>query len=163
MRRTTVGLDSPRTAAGGEIRWVDLDPARGVESNKRRPGVIVSNDGANTTASRRGRGVVTIVPVTSNVERIYPFQVLLTAEATGLARDSKAHVVAPPRTRRSAPARSAGPRRRDRSEARCVSAQITAIPRPSIGGRGRVGEPEGVGLVGDGGDAAGRRLASGLL
>lgn len=74
----------------GEIRWVDLDPARGVESNKRRPGVIVSNDGANSTASRLGRGVVTIVPVTSNVERIFPFQVLLTADATGLARDSKA-------------------------------------------------------------------------
>jgi len=74
----------------GEIRWVDLGPARGVESNKRRPGVIVSNDGANATASRLGRGVVTIVPVTSNVERIYPFQVLLTAQATGLARDSKA-------------------------------------------------------------------------
>ena len=31
-----------------------------------------------------------MVPVTSNVERIYPFQVLLTAGATGLARDSKA-------------------------------------------------------------------------
>lgn len=74
----------------GEIRWVDLDPIRGAESDKRRPGVIVSNDGANTTASRLGRGVVTVVPVTSNVERIYPFQVLLTAEATGLARDSKA-------------------------------------------------------------------------
>lgn len=29
-------------------------------------------------------------PSTSNVERIYPFQVLLTADATGLARDSKA-------------------------------------------------------------------------
>lgn len=74
----------------GEIRWVDLNPARGVESNKRRPGVIVSNDGANTTASRLGRGVVTMVPVTSNVERIYPFQVLLSAQATGLDRDSKA-------------------------------------------------------------------------
>ena len=74
----------------GEIRWIDLDPVRGVESNKRRPGVIVSNDGANTTANRLGRGVVTIVPVTSNIERIYPFQVLVDAEATGLARDSKA-------------------------------------------------------------------------
>ena len=74
----------------GEIRWVDLDPARGTESNKRRPGIIVSNDGANTTASRLGRGVVTVVPVTSNVDRIYPFQVLLTAETTGLDRDSKA-------------------------------------------------------------------------
>jgi mRNA interferase MazF len=74
----------------GEIRWVDLEPARGVGSNKRRPGVIVSNDGANTAASRLGSGVVTIVPVTSNVERVYPFQVLLTAQTTGLAKDSKA-------------------------------------------------------------------------
>lgn len=74
----------------GEIRWVDLDPVRGAESNKRRPAVIVSNDGANTTANRLGRGVVTVVPVTSNTARVHPFQVLLTAEATGLARDSKA-------------------------------------------------------------------------
>lgn len=74
----------------GEIRWVDLDPARGAESNKRRPAVIVSNDGANTTASRLGRGVVTVVPVTSNVERIYPFQTALGAGNTGLPADSKA-------------------------------------------------------------------------
>jgi len=74
----------------GDIRWVDLDPARGAESNKRRPAVIVSNDGANTTANRLGRGVVTVVPVTSNVERIYPFQAVLSARATGLPSDSKA-------------------------------------------------------------------------
>jgi len=74
----------------GEIRWIDLDPARGAEAGKRRPGVIVSNDGANTAASRLGRGVVTIVPVTSNTERVYPFQVLLAAGATGLDMDSKA-------------------------------------------------------------------------
>jgi mRNA interferase MazF len=74
----------------GEIRWVDLEPVRGAESSKRRPAVIVSNDGANTTANRLGRGVVTVVPVTTNAERIYPFQVLVPADATGLARDSKA-------------------------------------------------------------------------
>ena len=74
----------------GEIRLVDLDPVRGSEANKRRPGVIVSNDGANSTAQRLGRGVVTIVPVTSNIERVYPFQVLLPAQETGLAGDSKA-------------------------------------------------------------------------
>jgi mRNA interferase MazF len=34
--------------------------------------------------------VITVVPVTSNVERVYPFQVLLPAAATGLDRDSKA-------------------------------------------------------------------------
>lgn len=74
----------------GEVCVVDLDPVRGAEAIKTRPAVIVSNDGANATATRLGRGVVTVVPVTSNVERIYPFQVLLTATATGLQRDSKA-------------------------------------------------------------------------
>ena len=52
--------------------------------------MIVSNDGANTTAVRLGRGVVTVVPVTSNVRRIYPFQVLLPADDCGLRQDSKA-------------------------------------------------------------------------
>jgi mRNA interferase MazF len=74
----------------GEIRLVDLDPARSGEAQKRRPAVLVSNDGANTTAARLGRGVVTVVPVTSNVGRVYPFQVLLAADDTGLDRDSKA-------------------------------------------------------------------------
>ena len=74
----------------GEIRLVDLDPSRGAEADKRRPAVIVSNDGANTTAERLGRGVVTVVPVTSNIRRIYPFQVLLSSAETGLVADSKA-------------------------------------------------------------------------
>ncbi|RZV42626.1 MAG: type II toxin-antitoxin system PemK/MazF family toxin [Acidimicrobiia bacterium] len=74
----------------GEIRLVDLDPARRSEADKRRPAVLVSNDGANTTAAQLGRGVVTVVPVTSNVGRVYPFQVLLAAPETGLDRDSKA-------------------------------------------------------------------------
>jgi mRNA interferase MazF len=74
----------------GEIRWVDVDPVRGAEANKRRPGVVVSNDGANATAARLGRGVVTVVPVTTNASRVYPFQVLLPASDTGLARASKA-------------------------------------------------------------------------
>ena len=74
----------------GEIRLVNLDPVIGAEANKRRPAVIVSNDGANATAARLGRGVVTVVPVTSNVTRVYPFQVKLSAEATGLRTESKA-------------------------------------------------------------------------
>lgn len=74
----------------GEIRLVDLDPTRGAEANKHRPAVVVSNDGANTTAERLGRGVITVVPVTSNITTIYPFQVLLDAASTGLSRDSKA-------------------------------------------------------------------------
>ena len=74
----------------GEIREVDLEPVRGSEANKRRPAIVVSNDAANATASRLGRGVITVVPVTSNVNRVYPFQTLLPAAATGLPRDSKA-------------------------------------------------------------------------
>ncbi len=74
----------------GEVRLTDLDPAPGSEAGKRRPAVIVSNDRANTTAARSGRGVVTVVPVTSNVTRVFPFQVLLPAEHTGLRVDSKA-------------------------------------------------------------------------
>jgi mRNA interferase MazF len=74
----------------GDIHSVDLDPARGSEANKRRPAVVVSNDAANATAGRLGRGVITVVPVTSNIERVYPFQVLLPAAETGLDRDAKA-------------------------------------------------------------------------
>lgn len=69
---------------------VDLEPARGSEANKRRPAVIVSNDRANTVAARLGRGVVTVVPVTSNTDAVYPFQTLLPADETGLPHDSKA-------------------------------------------------------------------------
>ena len=74
----------------GEIRFADLEPVRGSEANKRRPVVIVSNDGANARASTLGRGVVTVVPVTSNVARVLPFQTLLEAGVTGLAHLSKA-------------------------------------------------------------------------
>lgn len=73
-----------------EIRLVNLDPVIGNEAAHTRPGVVVSNDGANTTAARLGRGVITVVPVTSNIDRIYPFQVLLQATASGLDSDSKA-------------------------------------------------------------------------
>jgi mRNA interferase MazF len=74
----------------GDIYLVDLDPSLGAEADKRRPAIVVSNDTANASATRLGRGVITVVPVTSNVERVHPFQVLLPATETGLDRDSKA-------------------------------------------------------------------------
>lgn len=74
----------------GDICLTDLDPARGSEANKRRPAVVVSNDRANLAAERAGRGVITIVPVTRNVARVFPFQTLLPADVTGLTLDSKA-------------------------------------------------------------------------
>lgn len=74
----------------GEIYLVAFDSAHGSEANKTRPGVIVSNDAANRVADRTGRGVVTVVPVTSNLTRVYPFQVELRAAECGLSADSKA-------------------------------------------------------------------------
>jgi mRNA interferase MazF len=74
----------------GEIRLVDLDPARGSEADKRRPAVVVSNDRANAAADRYGRGTVAVVPLTSSVARVFAFQTMLPGESTGLPIDSKA-------------------------------------------------------------------------
>ena len=74
----------------GEVRMVDLDPVRGAEANKTRPAVVVSNDAANAAAARLSRGVITVVPITSNVSRVYPFQLLLPSGSCGLPRHSKA-------------------------------------------------------------------------
>ena len=54
--------------------------------------MIVSNDRANATAARLGRGVVTVVAVTSTLADIYPFQTALPAAETGLRVDSKAQI-----------------------------------------------------------------------
>jgi len=74
----------------GDVYVVDLEPSRGSEADKVRPAVVVGNDAANRVVERGGRGTVTIVPVTSNVGRVYPFQVLIAAGEGGLAVDSKA-------------------------------------------------------------------------
>jgi mRNA interferase MazF len=74
----------------GDVYLVNLDPAQGGEANKRRPAVIVSNDATNRVSERNGRGVVTVVPLTSNTARVYPFQALVTVGESGLSLDSKA-------------------------------------------------------------------------
>ncbi len=74
----------------GEIHLIDLDPGQGSEADKLRPAVIVSNNGANAAAERTGRGVVTVVPITTNTTRVFAFQVLLPAPECGLRHESKA-------------------------------------------------------------------------
>ena len=69
----------------GEIYFAALDPTRGGEIQKTRPVIVVSNNAANRSAA-----VVTVVPLTSNVDRVFPFEVLLAASRTGLSKDSKA-------------------------------------------------------------------------
>ena len=68
----------------GEIYFANLSPAVGSEMDKRRPVVIVSND-ANNNAST----TVTVLPITSNMIRVYPFEVLLNPEDSGLPKTSK--------------------------------------------------------------------------
>lgn len=74
----------------GEIRVVEFGLGSGTNASTTRPAVVVSNDAANAAATRLGRGIVTVVPVTPHVDHVHPFQVLLPARDTGLPRDAKA-------------------------------------------------------------------------
>ena len=57
----------------GEVWWVDSEPSLGGEIRKQRPAGIVSNDASNKHLSR-----VQMVPITSNVDRLYPSESYVT-------------------------------------------------------------------------------------
>ena len=59
----------------GSVWWVEFDPSIGSEIQKTRPAVIVSNDTANKYLSR-----VVVIPLTSNVSRIYPGEAVVTVD-----------------------------------------------------------------------------------
>lgn len=51
----------------GDVFLADLEPIRGSEANKARPVVLVANEASLSAAASFSRGVVTVVPCTSNL------------------------------------------------------------------------------------------------
>jgi mRNA interferase MazF len=56
----------------GDVWWINFDPSVGGEVKKQRPAVIVSNDASNQYLNR-----LQVVPLTSNVEKVYPSEAVV--------------------------------------------------------------------------------------
>jgi mRNA interferase MazF len=68
----------------GEVFLVNFDPTVGAEAKKTRPAVVVSNDVNNAHSP-----IVSISPITSNVTKIYSFEVEIPSGMGGLRTRSK--------------------------------------------------------------------------
>lgn len=71
----------------GEVFLVNFDPTIGAEAKKTRPAVVVSNDINNAHSP-----IISISPITSNVVRVYSFEVEITSGVGGLHTRSKVMV-----------------------------------------------------------------------
>ena len=71
----------------GNVFLVNFDPTIGAEAKKTRPAVVVSNDINNVHSP-----IISISPITSNVARIYSFEVEVPPSKGGLRTRSKVMV-----------------------------------------------------------------------
>jgi len=68
----------------GDVFMANLDPTIGAEVNKTRPVLIISNNANNKHST-----IVTAIPITSNITKVYPFEVFLDKKESGLPKISK--------------------------------------------------------------------------
>jgi mRNA interferase MazF len=71
----------------GEVFLVNFDPTVGAEAKKTRPALVVSNDINNAHSP-----IVSISPITSNVTKVYSFEVEIPPGVGGLKTRSKVMV-----------------------------------------------------------------------
>ena len=72
----------------GEIYLVNFDPTVGHEVKKKRPAVIISNNIHNQFSP-----LVTVAPLSSNINKVYSFEVYIQKESAGLNENSKIMII----------------------------------------------------------------------
>ena len=72
----------------GEIYLVNFDPTIGHEAKKKRLALILSNNIHNQYSP-----LVTVAPLSSNTNKVYPFEVYSAKKSTGLKENSKIMII----------------------------------------------------------------------
>src|SRR4030043_262998 len=68
----------------GDIYFVDFEPSIGAEIKKKRPALIISCNEANKYLK-----TIMVIPFSSRIEKVYPFEVFVKKEDSRLNVDSK--------------------------------------------------------------------------
>jgi mRNA interferase MazF len=72
----------------GEIYLVNFDPTIRHEAKKKRSALILSNNIHNQYSP-----LVTVAPLSSNTNKVYPFEVYVTKKSTGLNENYKIMII----------------------------------------------------------------------